>query len=91
VMFEPVRWRRKAWRDLVNSSRARSLDAFRMPSAAADRLILEYACDLPPVAGGNGPKLTELVLDCLARCRDAGGRRWSTPGSHPTFKRERGR
>jgi hypothetical protein len=49
VMFEPVRWRRKAWRDLVNSSRARSLDAFRMPSAAADRLIRLR----PPTRGGR--------------------------------------
>lgn len=27
VMFEPVRWRRQAWRDLVNSSRARKLES----------------------------------------------------------------
>jgi len=27
VMYEPVRWRRQAWRDLVNSSRARSLES----------------------------------------------------------------
>ena len=27
VMYEPVRWRRAAWRDLVNSSRARSLES----------------------------------------------------------------
>lgn len=27
IMYEPVRWRRQAWRDLVNSSRARSLES----------------------------------------------------------------
>lgn len=27
VMFEPVRWRRQAWRDLINSSRARTLES----------------------------------------------------------------
>jgi superfamily II DNA/RNA helicase len=27
VMYQPVRWRRQAWRDLVNSSRARSLES----------------------------------------------------------------
>jgi hypothetical protein len=27
VMYEPVRWRRQAWRELVNSSRARSLES----------------------------------------------------------------
>lgn len=34
VMYEPVRWRRQAWRELVNSSRARSLESGLIQIAA---------------------------------------------------------
>lgn len=61
VMFEPLRWRRLAWRDLVNASRARTLESG----------LIQIASEILNRMARNGTLNREDAFEYLANNRDA--------------------
>ncbi|WP_237056111.1 DEAD/DEAH box helicase [Microbulbifer sediminum] len=60
VMFEPARWRRQAWRDLVNSSRARTLESG----------LIQIASEILHRLARSGTLNREDAFEYLANNRD---------------------
>ncbi|TPE46533.1 DEAD/DEAH box helicase [Amaricoccus solimangrovi] len=61
VMFEPLRWRRQAWRDLVNASRARMLESG----------LMQIASEILNRLARSGTLNREDAFEYLANNRDA--------------------
>ena len=61
VMFEPLRWRRQAWRELVNSSRARTLESG----------LVQIASEILNRLARSGTLNREDAFEYLANNRDA--------------------
>jgi hypothetical protein len=61
VMFEPLRWRRQAWRDLVNASRARTLESG----------LIQIASEILNRLARSGTLNREDAFEYLANNRDA--------------------
>lgn len=60
VMFDPVRWRRQAWRNLVNSSRARTLESG----------LIQVASEILHRLARSGTLNREDAFEYLANNRD---------------------
>lgn len=61
VMFEPLRWRRQAWRELVNASRARTLESG----------LIQIASEILNRLARNGTLNRDDAFEYLANNRDA--------------------
>lgn len=61
VMFEPLRWRRQAWRELVNASRARTLESG----------LIQIASEILNRLARSGTLNREDAFEFLANNRDA--------------------
>ncbi|MCM2504859.1 DEAD/DEAH box helicase [Aureimonas altamirensis] len=61
VMFEPLRWRRQAWRELVNASRARTLESG----------LIQIASEILNRLARSGTLSRDDAFEYLANNRDA--------------------
>tara|TARA_R100000306_G_scaffold62551_2_gene73128 strand:- start:4304 stop:7711 length:3408 start_codon:yes stop_codon:yes gene_type:complete len=61
VMFEPLRWRRQAWRELVNASKARTLESG----------LIQIASEILNRLARNGTLNRDDAFEYLANNRDA--------------------
>lgn len=73
VMFQPVRWRRQAWRDLVNSSRSRTLESG----------LIQIASEILHRLARSGTLNREDAFEYLANNRDAWGIHVDEEGDEP--------